>query len=145
MDDVEYIRDRLEPQIAWYDNKSASHKRWYVSLRVAEILSAALIVFFTGGIVVHPDWALYVVAGLGVVVAVAAGVTSLFHLQENWIQYRSTCETLRHEKYLYLTKVDPYNTADPFSLLVGRIESLISKEHTAWAQYIKKPREEDHG
>lgn len=44
---------------------------------------------------------------------------------------RSTCETLRHEKHLFLTKAEPYNCEDPFPRLARRTEALISNEHTA--------------
>jgi hypothetical protein len=47
--------------------------------------------------------------------------------------YRSTCEELRHEKYLYHGKAGPYATAEtPYALLTERVESLISKEHAKW-------------
>ena len=145
MDEKEYIDSRVDNQITWYDRKSTINKKWHIGLRIAEIVSAALIVLFTGGLSSHPEWSVYVVSGLGVIVAIGVGITSLFHFQENWIQYRSTCETLRHEKYLYATRVTPYDVSDPFTLFVNRIESLISKEHTAWSQYIQKPKEERHG
>ena len=60
--------------------------------------------------------------------------------QQNWIAYRSTCESLRHEKYTYLGKASPYATvADPHALLAERIESLVSQEHAKWAKV--QPRE----
>lgn len=80
----------------------------------------------------------WVIGSLGVVIAVSVAAGSLYKFQENWIQYRTTAETLKHEKYLYLTKSAPYNEENAFIQLVQRIESLISKENTQWSRYAKK-------
>ena len=77
------------------------------------------------------------VALLGALIAVISTIISLNQFQENWIEYRTTCESLRHEKFLYLTKAEPYNNEEPFGLFVQRVESLISKENSSWSQYTK--------
>jgi hypothetical protein len=54
--------------------------------------------------------------------------------QANWINYHSTCEALKHEKFLFLANAGPYTAAaDPRVLLAERVESLISQEHAKWA------------
>ena len=60
--------------------------------------------------------------------------------QEKWSEYRTTSETLKHEKYLYETKSGPYDNerTDNFKSFVVRIENLISKENSSWSQYINK-------
>ena len=66
---------------------------------------------------------------------VAIGTTSLktFKYQENWINYRTTCETLRKEIYFYTAGVGEYRDIDEReSLFVERVESLISRENTMW-------------
>ena len=77
--------------------------------------------------------------------AIAAGALSLFRFQELWIQYRSSSETLKHEKFLFLTRTEPYNVVQPLPLLVNRAEALISREHTSWSQYIRTKGEGAHG
>jgi hypothetical protein len=48
--------------------------------------------------------------------------------------YRSTCEALKHERYLYLAKAGPYAAAtEPRVLLAERVEGLVSQEHAKWA------------
>lgn len=62
------------------------------------------------------------------------GLLHLNQHQQNWITYRSTCEALRHEKYLYLGHGGPYAKAqDAHALLAERVESLVSQEHAKWA------------
>jgi hypothetical protein len=63
----------------------------------------------------------------------------LLHLQERWIEYRATAESLRREKFLFLTQTEPYDKDDAFHLLVQRVEALLSKETTERAQSMLKP------
>ena len=133
MDEAEYLKSRLDDQIAWYSNKSQAAQKAYKRLRTFEIVGAALVPFLAA--YADESVAVQVALGLlGVLLAVGAGLLSLSNYQERWLEYRTTCETLRHEKYLAVTRTDPYDGAEPFKLLVQRVESLISKENSAWAQ-----------
>jgi hypothetical protein len=73
---------------------------------------------------------------MGVAVALITGLVTLYRFQENWIEYRTTAEALKHQKYRYLTRSAPYDGDNAFHLLVGTIESTISKETTAWSQSL---------
>ena len=75
-----------------------------------------------------------IIGALGVVIAVCAGLSALNKYQENWLTYRTTCETLRHEKYLFLTGCKPYEGDDALTSLVERVEGLISKENSQWSR-----------
>jgi hypothetical protein len=125
------IMARLEDQIAWYDRKSLLNQRIYKRLKMVEILAAALIPVLAA-------WGfrnvLGVTAALGLTITVIEGALHLNQYQENWIAYRSTCESLKHEKYAYLGKASPYaNGGDSHALLAERVESLVSQEHAKWA------------
>lgn len=129
----EYISTRLDDQISWYSTKSSHNQKRYKLLRVIEISSAALIPFIAG-MGDRIDWGNLIVGILGMVVAITAGLIALHKNHELWIQYRTTCEQLKHEKYLYLTSYDPYNHEGAFKKLVSRVEGLISRENSAWHQ-----------
>ena len=137
MNEDEYISERFEDQIRWYSKKSQFNQKWHNLLKLAEIISASFIPFIAG-MTDNIPYSAWIIGGLGVVIAVSAGAGSLYKFQENWIQYRTTAETLKHEKYLYLTKSPPYNEENAFMHLVERIENLISKENTQWALHTKK-------
>ncbi len=76
---------------------------------------------------------------MGVVVAVVASLLGLLQLQEHWIEYRATAESLRKEKFLFLTQTEPYDKDNAFHLLVQRVEALLSQENIDWAQSMMKP------
>ena len=139
--DIDPIMERLEDQIAWYDRKSIVDQRSFKRIKTVEICSAAIIPLLAA---VNPPYALWVTGGLGAVITVLEGMLQLNQYQQNWIAYRSTCESLKHEKFVYLGKASPYAAAeDPHALLAERIESLVSQEHAKWAstqQQEHKPK-----
>lgn len=128
---IDPIMERLEDQIGWYDRKSLLNQRYFKRIKIVEILAAALIPFVSAFNFPRLAW---VSGGLGVVITVLEGMLHLNQYEQNWITYRSTCEALKHEKYVYLGKAGPYAGAlDPHALLADRIESLVSQEHAKWA------------
>lgn len=122
---------RLEDQIAWYDGKSLHSQRWFKRLKVCQLVTAAAIPVAAG--VAAPVW---LVGGGGALIVVLEGLQQLQQYQQNWTTYRSTCERLRHEKYLFAARAGPYAGAlDPIALLAERVEGLVSQEHAAWVTH----------
>jgi hypothetical protein len=131
MEQEEYLKNRVDDQIDWYDRKSASNQWWFYRLRIVEIIAAAAVPLLAG----YADFSVGIkvlVGFLGGIVAVIAGVLALYQFQENWTTYRSVGESLKQEKHLFLTKTAPYDGSNPFPLVVQRMESIMSKERTAW-------------
>lgn len=141
MDEKTYLKERIEDQINWYDKKSQYNQKLFNRLRLAEIAAAGLIPFLAGYISQSDSKIKFVIGFLGVVVAIIAGIVPLFKFHEYWIEYRTTCETLKHHKYLYLTKSAPYDEENAFNVLVENIESQISKENSNW-QNLQKESEQ---
>ena len=136
--EIDPIMDRLEDQIGWYDRKSMANQRYFKRIKMVEIAAAAIIPFLSA---FSPPRMMWVTGGLGVLITVLEGMLHLNQYQQNWIAYRSTCESLKHEKYVYLGKAAPYASAgDPHALLAERIESLVSQEHAKWASVQQQPK-----
>jgi Protein of unknown function (DUF4231) len=128
---IDPIMERLEDQIAWYDRKSLTNQRYFKRIKTVEMAAAAVIPFLATFNIPRVLW---LTGGLGVLITVLEGMLHLNQYQQNWIAYRSTCESLKHEKYVYLGKASPYAiAADAHALLAERIESLVSQEHAKWA------------
>lgn len=123
---------RLDDQIDWYDKKSAYNQSRYKAIKIIELIAAALIPLLSGFSTMVPYFAI-ITGILGALIVVLESLQGLYQLQSNWISYRTSCEGLKHEKYLWLAKAGPYaDTKDPDGLLADRIESLISVEHAKW-------------
>ncbi len=143
MNKEEYLKKRLNDQIDWYDNKAACNQKWFRRLQAIAILAAACITLLSGYVSDQFVWIKISIGLLGLLVAAITAFLSLYRFQENWIEYRTICESLKHEKYIYLTKTAPYDGENSFSLLVERVETLISKENTNWSRRMKTPKKDE--
>src|ERR1700759_4851152 len=109
------IHDRLEDQIGWYDRKSLYNQHAFKRIKVTEIVAAALVPFISVWGFRHAP---LVTGGLGILITILEGLLHLNQYQHNWITYRSTCEELRHEKYVFLAGASPYaGLSNPRALL----------------------------
>ena len=139
--------ERLKDQAGWYSRKSKRAQRIYKTVKVIEIVAAALIPFFTGLKFKHFE---LVVGCLGVMITIFEGILQLNQYQQIWTMYRATSEALTHEQYLYLAKAGAYaaDGVKPAVLLAERIETIMSQENTKWVsvqkQHSQKPDEAAH-
>ena len=142
MKEQDYLDLRLEDQINWYDKKSKFNQKMYKRLVLVEIIFSVSIPFFASYANDECPFIKIIIGILGVSIALIAAILNLYKFHENWINYRTTSETLKHEKYLFLTKSGIYKEKEsqetPYTNLVQRIESTISKENTNWQQKINK-------
>ena len=122
---------RLEDQINWYDTRSQHNQRVFKRIKISEMAAAALIPFLA---TLPIPYGTRVAAVLGIVITMLEGMLHLNQYQSNWINYRSTCELLRHEKYVFFGNASPYSgVTDARAMLAERVESLVSQEHAKWA------------
>ena len=119
--------DRLEDQLAWYDRRSTSAQRMFKRTKVAELVVAALV-----PVLAATEAPAAVTAGFAAVIVVLEAVQHLNQWQTTWVTYRSTAESLKHERYLYLAAAGPYAGSDRAKVLAERLEGLISQEHASW-------------
>ncbi len=134
----EYLEDRVEEQINWYNRKSISNKKWFYLLQIIVlVMSATVPVVSILSIVFESIWIRLGIGILGAIAAIATGIISICQFRKNWIEYRTTAESLKCEKYMFKTKTGFYAERDAFPVFVERIEALVSKEHTDWKQHLK--------
>ena len=125
--------ERLEDQLGWYDRKSVDCQRAYKRVKLIQLVVGA-----TVPVVAGLGLPAAVTATLAALVVVAEGAQQLYQWQTNWVQYRSTAEALKHEKYLYLAAAGPYSTEDRHRVLAERLEGLVSQEHAKWTEARQK-------
>jgi hypothetical protein len=145
MTSEEYLQERLDDQIKWYDDKSSWNQMWYKRLRALEILFSVTLPFLVSHIAGDSDMLKLLTGAMGVAIVLIAGLVTLYKFQENWVEYRATAETLKHEKYLYLTQSAPYDGNNAFHLLVATAESAMSKENADWSQVFKERQKDTTG
>lgn len=126
----EYLKSRYRKETNWYDKKAIRNHRAYQFFQWSAIVlsasTAVLVVIGDGSF----KWIAVVIA---VLVAISTAALKTFKYHENWINYRTTCETLRKEYHYYEADIHGYGEAeDKEALFVERVESLVSRENTLW-------------
>jgi hypothetical protein len=128
---------RLNTQIDWYDNRSRTNKRLYKFMKTMTLIAATTIPVLTTAAIAHAN---QLAATLGVLITILEAVQQLNQYQANWIAYRATAESLKHEKYLFLAAAGIYaKSARPPVLLAERIELLVSEENAKWLTSQAQP------
>jgi len=126
----DYLKSRYRKETNWYDKRAIwNHRAYQIFQWAAIVLSAS-----TAVLVVIGDGPLkWFAVAVAVLVAISTAALKTFKYQENWISYRTTCETLRKEFHYYEASIHGYEDAeDKEALFVDRVESLISRENTLW-------------
>lgn len=132
-----YLNDRVENQIHYYEGKSALNKQYYLFFKITQLTAATLLPFFSVFLSDY-SWMKYVIAFLGSIVTILEGVLATGKYHEKWIIYRSTGETLRQEKFLYMMQAGNYTGPDAVQQFVNKIEFMLGKENVGWQQLVVK-------
>lgn len=132
MNEAEYIKERLDNQQEWHSKKSHLCQKIYKWLRFIELtLSAAIPVVTTalwGDI--YGRWFLI---SIGLLLTIFAAIQNIWQFQQRGIDYRTVSESLKREKFLYLTRSAPYSDdTTRFSCLVEHVESIITAQNNNW-------------
>lgn len=132
-----YLKERLEPQIAWFEAKSASSKQRFHALNTVQVTLPLLVPLFN---LAGRDQPYLIAAAIcGAAASAAAAFAIQGRYQENWARYRTTASVLTSLAMRYRHRVPPFDSADRDSQLVGEAEALMQKEATDWLQDIVKP------
>lgn len=140
-----YLDERYFKELKWYDQKSISNQRTYKILQWITIVFTSLTpILIALNSMYESDYLLFGSITSAMIVAIVTALNRSFKFYDNWINYRTICETLKKEIHFHNARVDEYSNAeDPDSLFVKRVESLISRENTLWISSFKKEDKDD--
>ena len=131
----QYVKERYESQLQWYSRSATNNKKWYRIYQVGiAALSAVVTVTVALGMNDGAGAAWHVVSlTTSAVVTVLATLQKTFRFHDNWVEYRTTAEDLKKERYYHEFLCGDYATAEsPDQLFVERVEGLISQQNTQW-------------
>jgi hypothetical protein len=116
--------DRLEERMANLDAESEINKRLYQYLKLLQLIAAASTTVLAAASA-PPLWT----ATIAALIVVLEGVQQLFHYHDRWLSFRTTCETLRRERTLFLVRADPYRSdQESLPMLAMRVEMVLADE-----------------
>jgi hypothetical protein len=141
-----YLNERYKNQIKWYDNESIKNQRIYKTFQSCLIILSSLtpvliVIDFCQTTNTFLKWSPVLTS---VLVAILTSSLKSFKYQENWINYRTTCETLIKEYFYYEAGVNQYGEyEDKEALFIERVESLISRENTLWVEVCSEDKKSE--
>jgi hypothetical protein len=127
----EFIAERVNDAIAWYDRSADKYKKYYLRTRAATVIGGALVPVFVNLKIPYID-VLTTIISLMVVMLVS--LESVYHFREQWTNYRSTEQNLRREYFLFTSKGGAYANIDrepAYQHFVERVEEAIGAENTS--------------
>jgi hypothetical protein len=120
--------------VQWMDTRASRSFKIYAFLRLVTVIGSVLIPAFVA-LTPAPGWetALRVSTfSLGLLVAIATAIESLFRTGDRWRHYRRNTEALRREGILFLMLTGPYAKAaaheEAFSEFATRLNGILSTE-----------------
>jgi hypothetical protein len=122
--------------MAFFSKKSTTNKVKYFRFKVIVIILSASLPFVAkySEIVGFAE----IIGLIGVIISILSGFDTLYNYHEHWINYRKVEETLKREKFLYLTDSEPYNIkSTKFKKFVANVESIIASENNEWVNFNK--------
>jgi hypothetical protein len=127
----EYINERVNDAIAWYDKSADKQKKLYLRMRATTVIGGALVPVLVN---VNLDYVDILTTIISLIVVLLVSLESVYHFREQWTNYRSTEQGLRHEYFLFTSKGGIYatkNKAAAYQYFVERVEDLISSENAS--------------
>jgi hypothetical protein len=132
-----YINARWLNYVEWWDSRSHKAKRNYYALRATVVVSGALIPALVGlrelKVLGESGWifaVLSIVASL--LVAICAGMESLFNFGDIWREKRAAAELIKSEGFCFLQLTGDYRDfashQDALKQFASNVEKLIRGE-----------------
>jgi hypothetical protein len=136
---------RLNDQLRWYSQKSGNYKNWYTRLRIFQTGLAVLIPVASH---LDPETAKWATSLAGALIATLEGIQQINQYSTLWVTYRSAAESLKQQKFLFLSSAGPYaipSIEERLVMLAERVEEVVSTEHSGWIVKVKQSTKEQKG
>jgi hypothetical protein len=149
----EYIQQRVDNQIEWYEKKAALNKYRYRIIELIIIVSGALIPFINSIAIFYSNkdsptvpyqLLLFISSLLGFIITIVTGFSKMEKYFEIWTIYRTNAEVLKKEKFFYENNAGQYSKLpqeDRDKLFVENIEFILSSEVTKYFSMQEKVRQ----
>lgn len=125
----------IKHELYFYADMAFKYKLSCCFLSILTVILPATVTAISALSDITPFHFKLLIAMLSAISSVSAGIIGVFNLREQWISYRSSCESLKIEISKYLSKAEPYNKKDEAineSMFIKNCERLFKKEGNAW-------------
>lgn len=137
LDITQYLAQRIQPQIEWFEKNSRINKLGYqftkTLLTFLAAISPALAAF------IHDDSSSFKIALAisTILTAVLANLSTIFNFKDKYITFRDAAENLKSEVFLYQFNAGKYkDNPDGFNILVVTIEDYLKNINQNWKKML---------
>src|SRR5262249_11750497 len=127
----EYLSERIDQYIGWYNSKAVKAKRLYQLTRASSVIGAAVVPVLVNLTFAYTH-VFTTIISLALVIFVS--LESVYLHGDLWKNYRSTEQFLSREKVVFQSAADHYRNLSPedaIVLFISRCEAQISAENSA--------------
>lgn len=135
MSQQEYITQNADVDIKWYSDKAGRYRALHLLSKVFIIVTSAAITVLSN---IEFKSKGVLIAVLSALIVIITSIAELMKFKEQWLEYRSTAETLKVEKTFFETGTGPYDKEDNFKLFVKNFEAIKQQENQRWRGYISE-------
>jgi hypothetical protein len=127
----EFIAERVNPALGYYDKTANKHKRAYLRMRAVTVIGGAIVPVLVNINLPNIDILTTIIS---LIVVLLVSLESVYHFREQWTNYRSAEQNLRNEYFLFTSRGGTYARMDPddaYKLFVDRVEEVIEAENSS--------------
>lgn len=138
-----YIENRVLNQISWYSSKASKNQTFFKRWMMVSIILSSSIPVFT--MLSDYFFAKILITVISSSITVISSIISLYHFQDLWVKYRSTCEILKSILHRYFTHTGEFEKIPhdfAFNILVMSCEEYMTKEFQTWTA-INTPKSDN--
>ncbi len=141
MEIKDYIDQRIQEQITWFERESTRNRHCYhftkVLLTVTAAITPALASF------IKDSTSVQIVVGIvSALTAILANINGIFNFRDKYITFRDAAEYIKSETLLFETGAGKYKNAEhSSSLFVDTIEQYIINLNSNWKKMLSTDKD----
>ncbi len=129
MTPAQFLAERVDAAIAWHDAQSRRARRLFTFLSGLVLVATGSLTLLT-----RRTELAELAAVVNVVAILASGFVTLGQHQQRWVEYHATAESLRSQRFLFLTRTGQYAGPDAFPAFVAQVEATLGQCLGEWRQ-----------
>lgn len=127
----EYVAERLNPEIVYYNKSATAAKKNYLRMRALTVIGGALVPVLVNVKLPYVD---ILTTTISLMVVLFVSLETVYRYREQWTNYRTAEQHLRNEYFEFTTKSGIYAGLDEptaFTNFVNHIEADIEAENNS--------------
>jgi len=125
---AEYVEERLNAEIDYYNKSAGKAKKRYLQMRAITVVGGALVPVLVN---VNSPYVDILTTAISLVVVLFVSLETVYRYREQWTNFRTAEQNLRNEYFSFTSDSGIYADLDEpaaFKLFVNRIEQAIEAE-----------------